>query len=60
MCFLQYGFMKIVNLRNTNHVLEPDRALVIFREVWTPTFCYQIFDLLNLDIIDLTLSYFLF
>jgi hypothetical protein len=52
--------MKIVNLRNTNHVLEPDRALVIFREVWTPTFCYQIFDLLNLDIIDLTLSYFLF
>jgi hypothetical protein len=60
MCFPQYGFTKAINLRDTNHVLEPDRALLILREVWASTFSYQIFDLLNFDITDLTLSYLLF
>jgi hypothetical protein len=58
MFFLQYGFMKTVDLRDTNPVLEPDRALLILCEVWTSSFCYQIFDLLNFDITDVTLSYF--
>jgi hypothetical protein len=60
MHFFQYGFTKTVDLRNTNPVLEPYRALLILREVWASTFSYQIFDLLNFDITDLTLSYFLF
>jgi hypothetical protein len=52
--------MKTINLRDTNPVLEPDCALLIFREVWTSTFSYQIFRLLDFGITDLTLSYFLF
>jgi hypothetical protein len=59
MCFLQYGFTNTVDLRNTNSVLEPYRALLIFREVWASTFSNQILDLLNFSITDLTLSYFL-
>jgi hypothetical protein len=59
MCLLQYGFTKIVNLRNTNPVLEPYRALRILHEIWASTFRYQILDLLNFGITDLTLSYFL-
>jgi hypothetical protein len=59
MCLLQYGFTNTVDTRDTNPVLEPYRALLVLREVWASTFSYQIFDLLNFDITDLTLSYFL-
>jgi hypothetical protein len=59
MRLLQYGLTKTVDLRNTNTVLEPYRALLMLREVWASTFSYQIFDLLNFGITDLTLSYFL-
>jgi hypothetical protein len=50
---------KIADLRNTNPVLEPYHALLILHEIWASTFSYQIFDLLNFGITDLTLSYFL-
>jgi hypothetical protein len=59
MCFLQYGFSNIVDLRNINSVLEPYRALLVFHEIWTSTFSYQIFDFLNFSNTDLTLLYFL-
>jgi hypothetical protein len=59
MCFLQYGFMKTFDIRKTNPILEPYRALLVLHEIWTSTFCYQILDLLNFGITDLTFSYFL-
>jgi hypothetical protein len=59
MCLLQYGFTNTINLMNTNSVLEPYRSLLILCEVWASTFSYQIFDLLNFRITDLTLAYFL-
>jgi hypothetical protein len=48
MCLLQYGFMETIDIRNTNLILEPYRALLIVREIQTSTFCYQILDLLIL------------
>jgi hypothetical protein len=59
MGFLQNGFAEAVNLRNTYPILEPYCALLILHELWTSTFCQQIFDFLNLSISDLTLAYFL-
>jgi hypothetical protein len=59
MCLLQYGFTKTIDTRNTNPILEPYRALLILREIWASTFRYQIFDLLNFGITDLTFSYLL-
>jgi hypothetical protein len=59
MCLLQHGFTKTIDLRNTNPVLEPYHALLILREIWTSTFRYQILNLLNFGITDLTLLYFL-
>jgi hypothetical protein len=51
--------MKTINIRNTNPILKLYRALLILREIWASTFCYQILDLLNFGITDLTFSYFL-
>jgi hypothetical protein len=59
MCLLQYGFTKTIDIQNTNPVLEPYRALLILREIWATTFYYQILDLLDFGITDLTFSYFL-
>jgi hypothetical protein len=59
MCLLQYGVTKSIDIRNTNLILEPYRALLILREIWASTLCYQILDLLNFGIADLIFSYFL-
>jgi hypothetical protein len=58
MGFLQYSFMKAVNLTNTYPVLEPYYALLILREFWTSTFSNQILDLLDFSITNLTLANF--
>src|SRR5690242_11660315 len=55
MGFLQYGLTETVNLRKSGL----DCALFILHEVWTSTFCHQIFGLLNFGISDLTLAYLL-
>ena len=59
MSFLQYGLMKTIYLRNTYPVLEPDCALLIFHEVWAPTFYHQVFNFLNLNITNPTFLYLL-
>jgi hypothetical protein len=56
MCLLQYGFSKTINIGNTDPILEPYRALLILRELWASTLCYQILDLLNLSITNLTFT----
>ena len=59
MCLLQYGFTKTIDIRNTNLILKPYRALLILREIQASTFRYRILDLLNFGITDLALAYFL-
>jgi hypothetical protein len=59
MGFLQYGLTETIYLRNTYPILEPDYALLIFREFWTAAFSHHSFDLLNLSVTNLTLAYIL-
>ena len=54
MCLLQYGFTKTIDIRNTNLILKPYRALLILREIQASTFRYRILDLLNFGITNLT------
>jgi hypothetical protein len=60
MRLLQYGLTKTINLSDTNPIFEPNCTMLIFRKVRASTFRYQIFDLLNFDITDLTFTCFLF
>jgi hypothetical protein len=60
MGLFQNSLSKAFNIRNTYPVLEPHSALFIFREFRTSTLCYQILDLLNLSITNLTFTDFLF
>ena len=56
---LQYSFPKTINIGNTDPILEPYRALFIFREFWTLLFSNQIPILLYLSIINLSFAKFL-
>jgi hypothetical protein len=59
MCLLQYGFPKTIDIRNTDPILEPYRALLILCEIRASTLCYQILDLLDFGITNLTFTNFL-